>query len=117
MYLCCPKIFLVELNPSVTVSIFTDPAEIYENNEVEGDAGTSVQLKCLTRGNPMTPGMVTWKRDGFDMTRALPSYVDGIGTLLIESLKKTDSGSFTCIADNGIGTPVEKTVELKVKCE
>lgn len=84
---------------------------------MEGDTDSSVELICRVRGNPLVPGMVTWKRDGFDMTRALPSYSDGVGTLLIEKLKKTDSGEFTCIADNGIGTPATQTVELTVKCK
>lgn len=91
------------------------PAEIYEANAVEGDVGSSVELKCLVRGNPMTPDMVSWKRDDFDMTRALPTYEDGVGTLTIESLEKTDSGTFTCVADNGVGEPVEQSVDLNVK--
>lgn len=91
------------------------PAEIYEANAVESDIDTSVELKCRVRGNPMTPDMVTWKRDEFDMTRTLPSYQDGVGTLLIESVQKTDSGMFTCVAHNGIGDPVEQTIELTVK--
>ncbi|XP_052273577.1 nephrin-like isoform X3 [Dreissena polymorpha] len=91
------------------------PAEITEANAVEGDDGTSVTLKCHVKGNPMVAEMVTWKRDNFDMTRTLSSYADGVGSLLIESLQRKDSGSFTCIADNRIGSPVEKTVALTVK--
>ncbi|XP_053408375.1 nephrin-like isoform X2 [Mercenaria mercenaria] len=91
------------------------PAEIYEANPITTDAGTSIELKCLVRGNPMVPNMVTWKRDEFDMTRALPSYEEGVGTLLIENVEKTDSGIFTCIAQNGIGSAVEHTVELTVR--
>ncbi|XP_060601091.1 synaptogenesis protein syg-2-like isoform X3 [Ruditapes philippinarum] len=91
------------------------PAEIYESNPVTADAGTSVELKCLVRGNPMVPDMVTWKRDGFDMTRALPSYAEGVGTLIIENVEKTDSGTFTCLAHNGIGESTQQTIELTVK--
>jgi len=79
-------------------------------------AGSSVTLTCKVAGNPMVPSMVTWKREGFDMTRALPSYTDGVGTLYIETLERTDSGSFQCIADNGVGSPAEAEVALDVQC-
>ncbi|KAL4229150.1 Immunoglobulin C1-set domain [Mactra antiquata] len=91
------------------------PAEITEANAVEGDLGTAVELKCLVNGNPMTSEMVTWRREDFDMTRTLPVYESGIGTLTIEYLEKTDSGTFTCIANNGVGDPVEANIELSVK--
>ena len=97
--------------------LIIDPAEIYEYNPVTADAGSSVELKCLVRGNPMVPDMVTWKRNGFDMTRALPSYTEGVGTLVIENVKKTDSGHFTCLAFNEIGDSTQQTVELTVKCK
>ncbi|WAR05395.1 NPHN-like protein [Mya arenaria] len=82
---------------------------------VEGAAGDAATLRCVVSGHPMVLGMVTWKRDDFDMTRVLPSYENGVGLLVIETLEKTDSGAFTCIADNGVGTPAEQEIELTVK--
>ncbi|XP_052804572.1 LOW QUALITY PROTEIN: nephrin-like [Mya arenaria] len=91
------------------------PAEITEGAAVEGAAGDAATLRCVVSGHPMVLGMVTWKRDDFDMTRVLPSYENGVGLLVIETLEKTDSGAFTCIADNGVGTPAEQEIELTVK--
>jgi hypothetical protein len=51
------------------------------------------------------------------MTRALPSYAEGVGTLIIENVEKTDSGTFTCLAHNGIGESTQQTIELTVKCK
>ena len=82
----------------------------------EAEAGSTIVLECSAQGNPMTSNMVSWRRDDFDMTRALQNYDSGMGTLTIEALTKLDSGMFTCIGDNGIGTPTEALVELIVKC-
>ena len=87
----------------------TTPAEVV--------AGSTVILQCAAEGNPMSSNMVSWRRDDFDMTRALQSYTSGMGTLTIESVTKLDSGMFTCIGDNGIGSPTEALVELIVKCK
>ena len=76
----------------------------------------STELKCLVRGNPMAPNMVMWSREGFDMTRVLQKYEEGIGTLYVETIEKTDSGRFTCTAHNGIGSATSRDVEVIVKC-
>ena len=96
---------------------FLDPAEVTPTTPAETEAGSTVILQCAAVANPMTSNMVTWKRDDFDMTRARQSYETGMGTLTIESVTKLDSGMFTCIGDNGIGTPTEALVELQVNCK
>ena len=93
------------------------PAEVSPVTPKEAEAGSTVVLECSVQGNPMVSNMVSWRRDDFDMTRALQGYDTGTGTLTIEAVTKLDSGWFTCIGDNGIGTPTEARVELKVECK
>ena len=83
----------------------------------KAEAGSTVVLECTVTGNPMVSNMVTWRREDFDMTRALQGYDTGTGTLTIETVTKLDSGWFTCVGDNKIGAPTEARVELKIECE
>ena len=96
---------------------YTVPAEVTPVTPAEAEAGSTVILQCSAEGNPMTTNMVSWRRDDFDMTRGLQSYESGMGSFTIEAVTKLDSGMFTCMGDNGIGTPTEAMVELIVKCK
>ncbi|KAL3885782.1 hypothetical protein ACJMK2_025820 [Sinanodonta woodiana] len=91
------------------------PATIESPEKVEADVGTKAELKCKAVASPMTANMIKWTREGFDMTRTRESYQDGVGMLIIEELAKGDSGKFTCVADNGVGSAVTAEVELLVR--
>ncbi|XP_068726157.1 immunoglobulin superfamily member 10-like [Montipora capricornis] len=67
--------------------------------------GSTVQLPCAAESE-LRP-TITWTKDG---KSSLPSYSNG--TLLLENIKKSHEGSYTCRATNAL-----KTIQAKVKIE
>ncbi|XP_067157938.1 brother of CDO isoform X5 [Apteryx mantelli] len=62
--------------------------------------GQSLILECVASGNP--PPQVTWAKDGssvsaYNKTRFL------LSNLLIDTTSEEDSGTYSCMADNGVG--------------
>uniref|UniRef100_A0A6J0T013 Brother of CDO isoform X1 n=1 Tax=Pogona vitticeps TaxID=103695 RepID=A0A6J0T013_9SAUR len=62
--------------------------------------GQSLILECVASGIP--PPRVTWAKDGFNVssynkTRFL------LSNLLIDTISEEDSGTYSCMADNGVG--------------
>lgn len=94
------------------------PAEIKEiTSPVEQDAGGTAFFTCEAEANPVTDSMITWSREDFDMTKTKQTYEDGKGFLTVYELEKSDTGDFSCRADNGLGEPVTKTASLVVICK
>ncbi|CAI9175781.1 unnamed protein product [Rangifer tarandus platyrhynchus] len=64
--------------------------------------GQSLILECVASGIP--PPRVTWAKDGssvasYNKTRFL------LSNLLIDTTSEEDSGTYCCMADNGVGEP------------
>ncbi|XP_058587384.1 brother of CDO isoform X3 [Neofelis nebulosa] len=64
--------------------------------------GQSLILECVASGIP--PPRVTWAKDGssvagYNKTRFL------LSNLLIDATSEEDSGTYRCMADNGVGEP------------
>ncbi|KAM6223968.1 brother of CDO [Rhynchocyon petersi] len=64
--------------------------------------GQSLILECVASGIP--PPRVTWAKDGssvagYNKTRFL------LSNLLIDTTSEEDSGTYLCMADNGVGDP------------
>lgn len=64
--------------------------------------GHSLILECVASGIP--PPRVTWAKDGssvagYNKTRFL------LSNLLIDTTSEEDSGTYRCMADNGVGEP------------
>ncbi|XP_058151828.1 brother of CDO isoform X2 [Dasypus novemcinctus] len=64
--------------------------------------GQSLILECVASGIP--PPRVTWAKDGssvasYNKTRFL------LSNLLIDTASEEDSGTYRCMADNGVGEP------------
>ncbi|XP_044797750.1 brother of CDO isoform X1 [Bubalus kerabau] len=64
--------------------------------------GQSLILECVASGIP--PPRVTWAKDGssvasYNKTRFL------LSNLLIDTTSEEDSGTYRCMADNGVGEP------------
>ncbi|XP_060090618.1 brother of CDO isoform X2 [Heteronotia binoei] len=62
--------------------------------------GQTLILECVASGIP--PPRVTWVKDGsrvsgYNKTRFL------LGNLLIDTISEEDSGTYSCMADNGVG--------------
>lgn len=63
--------------------------------------GQRLVLECVASGIP-TP-QVIWAKDGQDL-RYLNSTRFLLSNLLIDAVGETDSGTYTCKADNGISS-------------
>lgn len=62
--------------------------------------GQTLILECVASGIP--PPRVTWAKDGsnvsgYNKTRFL------LSNLLIDAISEEDSGTYSCMADNGMG--------------
>ncbi|KAM4700843.1 roundabout homolog 2 isoform 10-T10 [Discoglossus pictus] len=59
-------------------------------------------LKCKATGEPMP--VISWLKEGFNfMGRDTRLSIQDQGTLIIKSLKTTDSGTYTCVATSSSG--------------
>ncbi|XP_068677031.1 roundabout homolog 1-like [Montipora foliosa] len=67
--------------------------------------GSTVRLPCATESELRTT--ITWTKDG---KSSLPSYSNG--TLVLENIKKSHEGSYTCRATNAL-----TTIQAKVKID
>ncbi|KAJ8316232.1 hypothetical protein KUTeg_006246 [Tegillarca granosa] len=91
-------------NFSINIDIITSPV-------AEDEKGTAV-FECVASANPRTNNMIVWTRPNFDMSKTKQTYEDGKSILTVHELKREDSGTFTCTADNGIGDPAVKEAQL-----
>ncbi|XP_069673465.1 papilin isoform X4 [Periplaneta americana] len=80
--------------------------------EVRAEEGNYVTLNCVARGRP-TP-TITWRRGSvvIDGSGRYKLLLDG--SLQIIGLYRKDTGVYICIADNGIGQPIQKRFQLEV---
>ena len=85
-----------------------------ENDQVVCE-GSLVTLSCSATGKP-APN-ITWTKledNGTDSIPLLP-LVDGKYVLI--NIQRSANGIYRCTADNGVGTPVNRTVRVKVECK
>lgn len=99
------------LVPYMVLSLFDPPGStaeaariIYppEAQTIVVTKGQSLILECVASGIP--PPRVTWAKDGssvasYNKTRFL------LSNLLIDTTSEEDSGTYCCMADNGVGEP------------
>ncbi|XP_054982524.1 brother of CDO isoform X2 [Sorex araneus] len=64
--------------------------------------GQSLILECVASGIP--PPRVTWAKDGSSMTGYNKTRFL-LSNLLIDATSEEDSGTYRCMADNGVGEP------------
>ncbi|KAL8624534.1 hypothetical protein ACOMHN_005836 [Nucella lapillus] len=85
-------------------------------NRQLADEGGTANFTCQADANPVTPNMITWTRPGFDMAGKTRQRLEGSkSTLTVHELVRADTGSFSCVADNGIDRPATRTAQLIVK--
>ena len=85
--------------------------------------GEPAHLECAVDSNPMSPKIIRWERQGYDLqsrtvsTMGAPTILmkrpksvntlsqENVGVVLLTVLNATaeDSGEFWCVANNGIG--------------
>ena len=67
--------------------------------------GDEVSLLCLAEGNPAPT--ITWKKVADNTRVKFPLTIRG----------SQDEGMYRCTAENGVGSPVTKFVNLTVRCK
>ncbi|XP_004530678.1 papilin isoform X3 [Ceratitis capitata] len=81
--------------------------------DVQIPAGGIAVLRCFATGSP--PPNVTWSRSNVLIDTNQGRYVlTANGDLTIVQVRQTDSGSYVCVASNGLGDPVRREVQLAV---
>ncbi|XP_022236650.1 Down syndrome cell adhesion molecule homolog, partial [Limulus polyphemus] len=86
-------------------------------NTVQAIIATRTLIGCSVGGYPAP--RVTWKIKNpsgsfTPVSRSYKMKVLDNGTLVINDVKETDSGTYLCQADNGVGEKLEKAVRLSV---
>ena len=95
--------------------IFLEPSEIVDvsKNHVVCE-GSVVNLSCTASGKPKPN--ITWTRvweDGSD-SEELPAED---GYYVNRNISRSSNGTYRCTAYNGVGDPVNRTVEVIVRCK
>ena len=74
---------------------------------------SSATLKCASDANP--PGRIFWRKyaggSGADETRQYAEQLE------FSPVRRTDTGTYVCQAENSIGVSNEEAVEIDVLCE
>ncbi|XP_055637193.1 lachesin-like [Toxorhynchites rutilus septentrionalis] len=74
--------------------------------------GEDVKLACAAEGYPRPS--ITWKRE-YSAILPIGGQSFSGNELSLSSLAKEDRGTYFCIADNGVGKPDSKTINLEVE--
>jgi hypothetical protein len=103
----------------IFVLYFSDAATISDiTNQVLADEGGTAFFECIANAYPVTPEMVTWTRQDYNMTLKTKQRLEGNKAYLtVYELTREDTGNFKCVADNGIGSPATRNAKLIVKCK
>lgn len=88
-----------------------DPPEVQLKGLLSHDLeeGKTLTLTCQTDANP--PATVVWQRSG---SHDISSSSDKLQFI---SIKRYDSGTYTCTARNSVGNSRPESVTLDVKCK
>ena len=80
----------------------------YSDNQTVNE-GSNLTLFCNATGKP-TPN-ITWIRVSGDEVLFVGN------TWHIVNINRTYSGTYRCVADNGVPSPVNSTISINVLCE
>ena len=80
--------------------------------------GDNAEFACTVKANPINEDTIKWTREGFDMeARTVATKVDDVMFLTVKNVSSEDSGTFDCVANNGIGQELKNTTFLLVRGE
>uniref|UniRef100_A0ABM0MBT6 Roundabout homolog 1-like n=1 Tax=Saccoglossus kowalevskii TaxID=10224 RepID=A0ABM0MBT6_SACKO len=100
-----PRYYETDIIVQESATIITSPSDQTVNED------ESVTFECTANG---VPGVTyTWQKDSTDIDIG-GRYAVTDGSLTISNIEKSDYGTYTCIADNGVGSGDSKSAVLTV---
>ncbi|CAL4137225.1 unnamed protein product, partial [Meganyctiphanes norvegica] len=121
-YTCEATNIVGSANHSSTLKVKIRPKWISEPQDQSVLLGSSVMLECSAQGFPQP--FITWMTSTGTtqvMQNFNPIHMDGIhksqssnGSLIIHSAMRSDAGWYQCKADNSVGEPLQKVVQMIV---
>ncbi|GFT91507.1 titin [Nephila pilipes] len=101
---------------SAVLVVTAPPIWITEPENEEIVENGRLNLKCIANGSPNP--RITWKK--FDNSQngeisTILNLKSENGSLILDPILKIHEGSYMCIADNGAGNPLKKTVTIVVR--
>lgn len=96
--------------PSIQKSSLTKPTNLNNTNPyttkvggtINGFPGTPITIKCIVTGEPSP--IIKWLKDGVDVKLGPRTFIDTERSLVISKTVRDDSGRYTCIATNLVGS-------------
>uniref|UniRef100_A0A1I7Z377 Limbic system-associated membrane protein n=1 Tax=Steinernema glaseri TaxID=37863 RepID=A0A1I7Z377_9BILA len=93
----------VQVPPTISISPQASPLLVKQNEDVS--------LRCLASGNPQPK--VSWRKKSNIPFSSATKTLDG--RLKIKSVQVGDSGTYECVATNGVRGSISKEIELVVQ--
>ncbi|XP_044730136.1 papilin isoform X2 [Chrysoperla carnea] len=90
-------------------------APTFEETEpqLEAEEGYYVTIRCVAHGFPIP--RITWRKGAFVFDRPMARIrLLPDGSLQIVNVLRSDAGVYICVANNGVGHPLQKEFELRV---
>ncbi|XP_047520750.1 Down syndrome cell adhesion molecule-like protein Dscam2 isoform X2 [Pieris napi] len=120
LYTCVASNNAAKVNYTAELVVKVSPKWVTEPKDEAVLAGEPVAMNCETTGSPNP--QVTWLKQRAGSTSEYSPLVNlggrfqfhTNGTLWIESTLPYDEGYYMCRAENGVGTPLSKTIFLAV---
>ena len=98
------------------ITFFTVPAEIsFVSSDPNVCEGILVTLSCNATGQP-TPN-ITWTRVAENGTDSGPLAPVVDGNYVMSNITRSSNGAYRCTASNGVSGPVNRTVQVTVRCK
>ncbi|GIZ00399.1 down syndrome cell adhesion molecule-like protein 1 [Caerostris extrusa] len=112
----CKNAFWIDRH-TANLAVSAPPVWLNEPMDVLAKEGDLVTIPCQATGVPQPT--ITWttvkgKIENSSELTALMKY-DSTGTLTISRADASLKGSYNCIADNGFGTAIRKTIHLSIQ--
>lgn len=97
--------------------MISKPLNETEEKVIIAEPESNVRLHCNADGYPLTEDTIKWKRDDMNMKERteILSSTSGKSILSIRNVSQDVSGTFTCVADNGIGSADSWKLILLIK--
>ncbi|KAL1425981.1 hypothetical protein MTO96_018689 [Rhipicephalus appendiculatus] len=97
------------LKKIVFVKVKSPPVWTSEPQDVSAVSGSNVTAQCTASGSP--PPKITWTRtkDGGSTTVPMEN-----GRLIIHNVRVSEAGTYSCRAENGVGSAIEKSIRITI---